>query len=545
MYQALYRKWRPMTFDDVVSQPHITTTLRNQIESGKIAHAYLFTGSRGTGKTTCARIFAKAINCEHSHDGAPCLECDICKRMDSQTLSDIIEIDAASNTGVDDMRELRESTAYTPEICKYKVYIIDEVHMLSVNAFNALLKILEEPPAHVKFIFATTELHKVPVTILSRCQVFNFRRILPEDIEKRLMYIASQEDFTLTEEAASLIAKLADGGMRDALSLLDQCIAYSKDVDLNTVSAAAGIAGRDYLFELLDCFKDKNGARAIEIIGKLYDDSKDMQRLIDELISQMRNVMLAKSVRNESVFACLPSEIERIKSVADGIELAEILDMLRILQDCAERLPRVSAKRIEIEMCMVKLTAKVGNAKIQSAGNAVDSAELSALTDRIVKLESAIENGVVTANPSAKPKKAKYEPLIDPNQSPLPEPKVVDMSKLSASDFMPLDCWQEIIDRIAVIDASMAGFLDGSNAFVYENILLIIVHNDFFLKMFKETSCGKVIVQVMKDVFSKSFAIRVKSAKNVVPNDAENPVNKLLQRARNSEIAVDIKSNKT
>ena len=218
MYQALYRKWRPMSFDDVVSQPHITTTLKNQIATGKTAHAYLFTGSRGTGKTTCARIFAKAINCLNPKDGEPCLECDICKNADNGALADIIEIDAASNSKVDDIRELREGVMFTPEVCKYKVYIIDEVHMLSAGAFNALLKTMEEPPPHVKFVLATTEIHKVPATIVSRCQHFDFRRIRSEDIVARLSYIASQEGFILNEDAAQLIARLSDGGMRDALS---------------------------------------------------------------------------------------------------------------------------------------------------------------------------------------------------------------------------------------------------------------------------------------------------------------------------------------
>ena len=255
-----------MSFDDVVSQPHITTTLKNQIKSGKTAHAYLFTGSRGTGKTTCARIFAKAINCLDPHDGEPCLKCEICKDADNGTLSDIIEIDAASNSKVDDIRELREGVVYTPERCKYKVYIIDEVHMLSAGAFNALLKTMEEPPPHVKFILATTEIHKVPATIVSRCQHFDFHRIRNEDIVSRLMYIASQEGFTLHEDAAGMIARLSDGGMRDALSLLDQCVAYENDITLDVVSSASGIAGRDYLFDILEKIAEKDAAGALRVV---------------------------------------------------------------------------------------------------------------------------------------------------------------------------------------------------------------------------------------------------------------------------------------
>ena len=274
MYQALYRKWRPRTFDDVISQPHITTTLKNQIQSGKTAHAYLFTGSRGTGKTTCARIFAKAINCLHATDGNPCQQCEICRDAEAFSLSDIIEIDAASNNGVDDIRELRDGAVYTPERCKYKVYIIDEVHMLSQSAFNALLKIMEEPPAFVKFILATTEIHKVPATIVSRCQRFDFRRILPEDITARLLYIAGEEQLTLDAQAARLIARLSDGGMRDALSLLDQCAAYDSNITLDTVSAAAGIAGRDALFDLLDAMTQSDPAKAVRMPPRSGDSSE-------------------------------------------------------------------------------------------------------------------------------------------------------------------------------------------------------------------------------------------------------------------------------
>ena len=280
MYTALYRKYRPLVFDDVLSQPHNTITLRNQVRNNTTAHAYLFTGSRGTGKTTCARILAKAVNCENPKDGNPCLECSICKDAENSALSDIIEIDAASNNGVDDIRDLREAAAFMPERCKYRIYIIDEVHMLSPAAFNALLKIMEEPPPYVKFILATTELHKVPATVLSRCQRFDFRRIKNEDIVARIKMIAEKEGtFTVADEAAELIARLSDGGMRDALSLLDQCVAFSSEITSETVSSAAGIAGRDYLFDIMDAVSENDIARIISVTDRLYAMSKDMQRL--------------------------------------------------------------------------------------------------------------------------------------------------------------------------------------------------------------------------------------------------------------------------
>ncbi|MBQ1432548.1 MAG: DNA polymerase III subunit gamma/tau, partial [Ruminococcus sp.] len=362
MYQALYRKWRPRTFDDVVSQPHITTTLKNQIISGKTAHAYLFTGSRGTGKTTCARIFAKAVNCNNAKDGMPCCECEICKAADNGSLADIIEIDAASNASVNDIRELREGVMFTPEMCKYKVYIIDEVHMLSVGAFNALLKTMEEPPPHVKFILATTEIQKVPATIVSRCQHFDFNRIKTEDIVARLTYIASQEGFTLHEDAAELIARLSDGGMRDALSLLDQCVAFSDDIDLKVVSDASGIAGRDHLFDILESIADKDAAGALKKVNELHAMSKDLKVLAGELLEQMRNVMLAATIDNgRDLITCLPEELVRIENIAKKMSLEEILGCITLLQESSERFAKSTSKRIELEMCIIRLcTGSVG-----------------------------------------------------------------------------------------------------------------------------------------------------------------------------------------
>ena len=282
-YEALYRKWRPQTFEDIVAQPHITRTLKNQIKHEKTAHAYLFTGSRGTGKTTCARIFAKAVNCLNPHDGNPCLECEICRDAEAGTLTDIIEIDGASNNGVEEVRSLRENAVYLPVRCKYKVYIIDEVHMMSPGAFNALLKIIEEPPEYVKFVFATTEIHKVPATILSRCQRFDFRRILPADIAGRIRYISEHESFGISTAAAHRIAMLSDGGMRDALSLLDQCAGISDDIGTETVEEAVGVAGTESVCVILRAIASKNAAEALERIDLLYRQSKDMTRFADEI----------------------------------------------------------------------------------------------------------------------------------------------------------------------------------------------------------------------------------------------------------------------
>lgn len=282
MYQALYRKYRPKVFSDVCGQEHITSTLLNEIRDGRVSHAYLFTGSRGTGKTTCAKILAKAVNCENSNNGEPCNECEMCRGLDDGTIYDVVEIDAASNNGVDNIRELREEANYTPSRGKYRVYIIDEVHMLSQGAFNALLKTLEEPPAHVIFILATTEVHKLPATILSRCQRFDFKRIQPETMAKRLEEVASMESISLTPEAAILISRIADGGMRDALSILDQCAGRNEEINEELVSRVAGIAGREALYELSAAIADKDSGKALSIIADLHQNSYDMERLCVE-----------------------------------------------------------------------------------------------------------------------------------------------------------------------------------------------------------------------------------------------------------------------
>ena len=298
MYQALYRKWRPRTFEEVVGQEHITTTLKNEMIQGKPAHAYLLMGSRGTGKTTCAKLIAKAVNCRNPVDGSPCGQCDCCRGVDNGSLVDVVEIDAASNNGVDNIRDLREEAVFLPNIAKYRVYIIDEAHMLSVGAVNALLKIMEEPPEHVIFILATTEVHKIPATIQSRCQRFDFKRIAPEVIRDRLLFIAGQEDMTLTEEAAALIARIADGGMRDALSLLDLCWAHAHDITVETVSEAAGLVGQDYLFEIADAAATGDFTGAMDAMERLAGQAVEYDRLCSQLISHYRNLLVAATARD-------------------------------------------------------------------------------------------------------------------------------------------------------------------------------------------------------------------------------------------------------
>lgn len=544
MYKALYRKYRPMTFDDVVSQPHITTTLRNQLINGKTAHAYLFTGSRGTGKTTCARILAKALNCLHPVDGNPCLECEICRDAEENALSDIIEIDAASNNGVDDIRDLRDGAVYTAERCKYKVYIIDEVHMLSKEAFNALLKIMEEPPPHVKFILATTEIHKVLPTILSRCQRYDFRRILPKDITERLLYVAGKENISLDPEAAELIAKTADGGMRDALSLLDQCIAFSENVTLDIVSGAAGIAGREPVFDIMEAVADKNAGRAAEVIDELYGMSKDMQKLCDELISQFRNVMIAKAVPNNiNLLACMPSELERIKALADRLSLEEIMHILEILQAGNERIARVSSKRVEIEMCLLKLCSQAAGQSVQTAAAGTDlTAKLDILEQRLAAVQQVQQgqqnnyNSIPTVQNNNNYQSTQQTAYSKPAAA-LPVQNQGDLSKMKPEDFVREDRWTDILEKFAEICPSVNGALSGSYAMTGGGFMLIYTENSFFMKLLKNKENAEKLQEAVIAVTGKSYAIRAKCTAK--PAESGDKLKGILDKAKENNIPIE------
>ena len=525
MYQALYRKWRPRSFDDVVSQPHITAALKNQLAFGKTAHAYLFTGSRGTGKTTCARIFAKAINCEDPREGEPCLQCRICQAAENGSLPDIIEIDAASNSGVEDIRELREGVMYTPELCKYKVYIIDEVHMLSPGAFNALLKTMEEPPPHVKFVLATTEIHKVPETIVSRCQHFDFGRIRSEDIVSRLKYISEQESFTLHDDAAAMIARLSDGGMRDALSLLDRCSAYSDDITLEIVSNAAGIAGRDYLFDLLERIADSDTAGAIAKVDELHGKSKDLKVLCGELLTMSRNLMLIKSTEGaRELITCLPEEFDRLTKIAGTVSLDRIFEIIDRLQQCSERFARAADKRIELEICMIRLCTD--RPKTSSAASApADSAELAALREQVAALTRALAGrGAV---PAAAP-------------PPRPKPPSKPKKSFDPKSFTPLNEWQEILDIIFKRAPALSGFLDKSMACIEDDTFWVIVPSEFFIEKFKASNDKDLLKQVVNDYYKKDFDFRLYSSANVDIEEKKEPIKELMKRARDNGVEVEI-----
>ena len=356
-YQALYRKYRPQTFDDVVGQMAVTQTLKNQLVSGKMSHAYLFTGSRGTGKTSCAKILSKAVNCLNPQDGNPCNCCAACRAIDSGACMDVLEIDAASNNGVDNVRDLRDDAIYTPSQVKMRVYIIDEVHMLSISAFNALLKIIEEPPEHLLFILATTELHKVPATILSRCQRFSFRRISQEDIAARLQYVAYQENIDLDDSAARVLARMADGGMRDGLSLLDQCAsATNGELTADRVYACLGIAGEQKCAQLMQYIADHDTHRALDLFNKLYADGKDLRALLDEMACMTRDLLILKTAPEAGItmLSGVASDAEAVR-LSEAFSGGELARMLERIEQTLVGFTRSDSRRLEAELCIISL----------------------------------------------------------------------------------------------------------------------------------------------------------------------------------------------
>ncbi|MBQ8004491.1 MAG: DNA polymerase III subunit gamma/tau [Oscillospiraceae bacterium] len=386
MYQALYRKWRPQSFADVIGQSAITDTLTKQVETGKTSHAYLFSGSRGTGKTTCAKILAKAINCENPFHGNPCNECPSCQGISNGEVLDVVEIDAASNNGVDYVRDLREEAIYSPANAKKRVYIVDEVHMFSPQAFNALLKIMEEPPSHVVFILATTELHKVPATIASRCQRFIFKRIPQSAIADRLQFITRSEGASLSEDAASYIASLSDGAMRDALSLLDQCISVGEgSVDAETVENVVGLAGKRQTFDMAQAIADRDVGAALTFLNDIYTSGKNLTSVLTELSEVFRDVLILKTAGGDK----LPRLSARytdgeLRSLSDKFDSLRLCRAVEALQETTGAIASSSNKRIDAELCCVRLC------------EGADIADIDSVISRINELESKLKNGSFT-----------------------------------------------------------------------------------------------------------------------------------------------------
>jgi len=453
MYQALYRKYRPQTFDDVVGQQAITQTLRTQIRTGKLSHAYLFTGTRGTGKTSCAKILAKAVNCLDPQDGNPCNHCAACKAIDSGSCMDVLEIDAASNNGVDQVRTLRDDAIYTPSEVRKRVYIVDEVHMLSMAAFNALLKIIEEPPEHLMFILATTELHKVPATILSRCQRFSFRRLLQEDIASRLNYIAYEEGIDLEPDACRLLARLADGALRDGASLLDQCAsAASGAVTAELVYSALGLAGEKRTAQLMHAVSARDAKTALELFSALYAGGKDIAAMLDELISLSRDLLILKTAPQSGL-----TMLSGVTTDQEAMELlnqftsAELLRITTVLQETAAGFVKSANRRVDAELCILRLC---------DPGLDLDARSLNA---RISKIEDQLASGMIVQSRSAAPEPDEDRPPLPDDDEAPPSfdedaPPVPPMAKPAEA---PTGFWVDFVARLkAEVPAKCKGFVN-------------------------------------------------------------------------------------
>lgn len=563
MYQVLYRKYRPKVFSDVYGQDHVTATLTNEIKENRISHAYLFTGSRGTGKTTCAKILAKAVNCERSENGEPCNECEVCRGLDAGTIYDVVEIDAASNNGVDNIRDLREEVNYTPSRGRYRVYIIDEVHMLSSGAFNALLKTLEEPPAHVIFILATTEVHKLPATILSRCQRFDFKRIKPETMAIRLKQVALLEGMELDDDAAVLIARIADGAMRDALSILDQCAGRSKKIDARLVSEAAGIAGREALYKLSDAVSAMNSGEALNIIAELYRNSYDMERLCVEMINHFRNFLIVKTVKkSRELIICTDDEYDRIVSGTEKFTLPKIIFALDLFQKALTVIKGGANARIELEMSFIRLCSP----KLDQSADA--------LLDRIAALEKAVKNGAAVRQaemprtsdiprkeeiqpkeevekapePLAVEREEKYgeppkqestakesAPIAD--EQPLPEPPAKNEPAAEQSETVAFSQWGEFLEAIYKADIALYGVLNGAKGFVRDEFFLIDSQNAVLRQFIRIPTHSKAIKQALYDVTGKQFKLGLFKQKEEKPKS--DPLEDLISRAQ-GKIDIDI-----
>lgn len=556
MYRVLYRKWRPAVFTDVSGQEHITSTLQNEVSSGRLNHAYLFTGSRGTGKTTCAKILAKAVNCLNPQNGNPCGECEICKGIDDGSILDIVEMDAASNRKIDDIRQIIDEVQFKPAKCKYRVYIVDEVHMLTTEAFNALLKTLEEPPEHVIFILATTEVHKLPQTIRSRCQRFDFHRIPPKAIADRVEYVVSQENAEITESAALMLASVADGALRDALSLLDSCLAVSSHIDEEVVRNAAGLVSKTYLFELATAIINKNPTRSLEIIDRLYSESKDMARLCDELVEHFRALMLIKTIKNpRDILIMSDDEFEQAVTQSDYLSLADIVFYMDVLSRAYQRMGRGTGDRTELEMALVKLSATELDGTVE------------ALTARVTALEKAVKRGITVnyAQPAQQSVQAEAaqsasvpntqteveEPFAKPEPEhkkapvakPAPEVKpVAQRASVNLDELydnaVPFTRWVEVVDSLKSVSRSIAAAFAGSTAYESGNYLLIDTNNELAFDLLRQNGRRTEIKQTLLELTGKNYSLGPYKRSTPKKVEKTDPLNSLVQSLEGSGVEI-------
>lgn len=556
MYRVLYRKWRPAVFTDVSGQEHITSTLQNEVSSGRLNHAYLFTGSRGTGKTTCAKILAKAVNCLNPQNGNPCGECEICKGIDDGSILDIVEMDAASNRKIDDIRQIIDEVQFKPAKCKYRVYIVDEVHMLTTEAFNAILKTLEEPPEHVIFILATTEVHKLPQTIRSRCQRFDFHRIPPKAIADRVEYVVSQENAEITESAALMLASVADGALRDALSLLDSCLAVSSHIDEEVVRNAAGLVSKTYLFELATAIINKNPTKSLEIIDRLYSESKDMARLCDELVEHFRALMLIKTIKNpRDILIMSDDEFEQAVTQSDYLSLADIVFYMDVLSRAYQRMGRGTGDRTELEMALVKLSATELDGTVE------------ALTARVTALEKAVKRGITVnyAQPAQQSVQAEAaqsasvpntqteveEPFAKPEpehkKAPVakPAPEVKSVAQRASVNLdelydnaVPFARWVEVVDSLKSVSRSIAAAFAGSTAYESGNYLLIDTNNELAFDLLRQNGRRTEIKQTLLELTGKNYSLGPYKRSTPKKVEKTDPLNSLVQSLEGSGVEI-------
>lgn len=492
MYQALYRKYRPMIFRDVVGQSHITTTLKNEIKNRKIAHAYLFSGTRGTGKTTCARILAKGVNCPNAKDGDPCNECAFCHGVNDGTLLDVIEIDGASNTGVDNIRDLRDEALYTPSMASYKVYIIDEVHMLSTGAFNALLKILEDPPSHVIFVLATTEAHKIAPTILSRCQRFDFRRLTQDDIVAHLSNIARKEGLSAKQEALYQIASLSDGAMRDAVSMLDQCAASGVEITLPHVLLVMGLCGENELLSLAEAIVQNNVSSALGQLSELYDQSASMSNVCSSLLELFRKLMICKAVEDpSSILQCDAELIRKIQALGRNLSLERVLYCLTRLEEVLSALPRSFSPRAMVEMCLFSLCdprLEYDSSALLARISALESRLSSAPAATLPPVQQPIQNTPEKETPS--PALTKRISSSKKDSKPHKEPE-----KQVQKNISPLTCWAEIQRELSShLDQSFTSLLHGAKAYAQGEVLTVVSDHPLVQLRFGDSNARSVLL---------------------------------------------------
>ncbi len=543
-YTALYRKWRPLVFEDVVEQEHVVRTIKNTVKSERIAHAYLFCGTRGTGKTTMAKIFARAINCLNPKDGDPCNECEVCKGILSDSILDVVEIDAASNNSVDNVREIRDEVVYAPSQAKYKVYIIDEVHMLSAGAFNALLKTLEEPPPHVVFILATTDPHKLPATILSRCQRFDFKKITPGSIAERVGIIAGASNISLEKDAALLIARLADGAMRDALSILDQCIAVgNNNITHQNVLDVIGIVSDDFISEIVDYVKEKNVEGLVGGVERLSSNGRDILRFASDLVMYFRNLLICKLAKNPvEIIDAGKQYIEKMMVQSEAFSKERIISIIKELSSFESQLKYALNQRVFLEIMLISI----------SVGNSGQSSDTGDLQDRVTDLENTIRSGAVNyaanANPAgpintAAPVIPGAGRVLDgmppvpsgigtANTSPASafqmndkKTKVNEIKKASAHQ--PLEMWTEVISELRSSGRMMlATYLASTKAVAADEATVLVVFPAEVVSL-KNSISKPEHIEVLQNILSKKLGrtVRIKiidedALVDVVPDQA-------------------------